>query len=434
MVTNAPDNVDAKTPEKVLKPPLPEWVTRHKLLVLLSILLPVAGVGAYAGYQKWHEHHTEQFKDACAKASDEKEWKRLGLIAEKWLEWDEGNNDALLYQAEAQFQAGQLEEAAESLRRVSDDYQGIVPALIFRGELLYGDLHRPFEAEATWRRILSLAPDNGHAHQRLITFYAMSLQRDKMVAQIRDAFRHHCEPPEAYAYLLLANALGFTDAVVHVRNWRKNSPDDEILEVAEAIYIGKYDDDNIADAFEKSYLGSGNQAAADNCLKKYPQNLELLAYHLERQIYYGNTQRVIELLRSAPPEAIEDSRFWRFRAWLSKEANDYQQALKSLEKSIELDNFSWKSRWDKATILRLIGETDQAKDVQALAMKGKQLQDQLYKTDGRALTWGLVEEMRRYIRLVNDPEVLGALDARIRRQGGDHIARELIRNSPLGQD
>jgi hypothetical protein len=69
-----------------------------------------------------------------------------------------------------------------------------------------------------------------------------------------------------------------------------------------------------------------------------------------------------------------------------------------------------------------------------MAAMGKGLQDKLYETDGRALTWGIVEEMREYIRLADEPLVLKALDERIRRQGGEDVAQELLKEegtSPL---
>lgn len=386
-------------------------------------------------YNWWKERRTGQFKAGCVEATAAEDWERLGLIAAKWKEWDPASDDAHIYLAESQFQAGELEEAAESLGRVSDDYHGAVSALIFRGEILYGDLHRPYEAEATWQRILRIDPQNTHAHQRLILFYALSLQRGRLVEQIRESMRHRCEPPEAYAYLVVANALGFTEGITHVRNWRKIHPDDETLEVAEAIYLANHSESaNAAEAYEESHFRPGDQSAINTCLQKYPRNIEVLAFHIERGIFFGRTDQVVELLKSAPPEAQQDSRFWRFRAWLFEQAADPEQAVAALEKSIEIDRFGWRSRWELASMLRQAGRLSEAEQMQDLALEGKLLQEELYKTDGRALTWALVEEMRRYISRVGEQEVLAALDARIRRQGGDAAAAELILNPGAAPD
>ncbi len=422
---------DAADPPSQTQPITTEPRRTSRVLIGLSIaVLLLMLLAAVPGYRWLQQRRTNQFKEACVAATQEKEWQRLGLIAGKWSAWDPASDDSYVYLAESQFQAGELSEAADSLSQVSDDYHGAVAALSFRGELLYGDLHRPDLAEKNWQRMLELDPKNTHAHQRLITFYAVSLQRGKMVKQIRESLERRCEPPEAYAYLLLANALSFTQGSVPVHNWRKSLPDDESLAVAEAIYAAKYQQNTTnAEGFEQSDFASGDQAPINACLTKYPHNLEVLSYHIERAMFYGDTAKVVELLASAPAEALADSRFWQFRGWLFEQAEDYEQAIGALEKSLEIDSFSWHSRWATASVLRRIGKTEAARQMQELAMAGKALQDKLYATDGRALTWGVVEAMRKYISQVDEPEVLAALDDRIRHQGGAQAAEELIGNS-----
>lgn len=400
---------------------------RSRVGVLLCaglILLVVAA--SVPGYGWWKQRRTDQFKAGCVTATTEEQWERLGLIATKWLEWDPSSNDAHVYLAESEFQAGRLEEAAELLGKVTDDYHGAVAALILRGEILYEDLHRPYEAEQTWQRILTIDPRNTHSHQRLVLFYALSMQRRKLVDQIRNAMQRRSEPPEAYAYLLSVNSLGFTQGLTHVRNWRRSTPEDETLEVAEAVYLAKYGaNPKILEEYEESHFFSGDQSAIEACLQKYPRNIEILAYHIEKHIYYDRADEVVALLQSAPPAAADDSRFWRFRSWLFQQSGDVDQAIAALDRSIELDLFGWRSRWELASTLRSHRRIAEARQVQELALQGKLLQEALFRTDGRALTWGLVEDMRAYINEVGDAEVLAALDARIRSQGGEEYAAEI---------
>jgi tetratricopeptide (TPR) repeat protein len=425
-----PHAIPATEPDLKSETSVPGTPPKRRLRVwrgvgLCGIVLLI--VAAVPSYRWWKQRRTTQFKAGCVEATAEKHWERLGLIAARWSEWDPTSSDAHVYLAEAHFQAGRLEEAAESLARVSDDYHGVVSALILRGEILYGDLHRPYEAEENWRRILRIDPQSTHAHQRLISFYALSLQRRRMIEQIRESLRRRCEPPEAYAYLILANALGFTEGVVHVRSWRSSYPDDETLEVAEALYMAdRPENPNVLDAYEESHFKPGDQSAIDACLEKYPRNIEVLAFHIERQIFFGRTEQVVRLLQSAPAEAMQDSRFWRYRGWLLQQAEDHEQAVEALETSIEIDRFSWRSRWELASLLRLLGRLAEAEQVQDVAIKGKDLQEELYRTDGRALTWGLVEEMRDYISRADERQALAALDARIRSLGGESFAAELI--------
>ena len=395
-------------------------------VLLCAGLILLLGAASVPGYGWWIERRTDQFKTGCIAATKEQQWERLGLIATKWLAWDPRSNDAHVYLAESEFQAGRLQEAADLLGNVTDDYHGAVAALIFRGEMLYDDLHLPYEAEQTWQRILTIDPGNTHAHQRLVHFYALSLQRSRMVDQIRRSLQRRCEAPEAYAYLLSVNSLGFTQGLTHVRNWRQSYPEDETLEVAEAVYLAKYGENpNILAEYEESHFFSGDQSAIDACLQKYPQNMEVLAYHIEKRIYFDRADEVVALLKAAPAAAAEDSRFWRFRSWLLQQTGDVDQAIAALERSIELDRFGWRSRWELASTLRAHRRVAESRAVQELAMQGKLLQDALFKTDGRALTWGLVEDMRAYIKEVGDAEVLAALDARIRSQVGEEGAAEL---------
>ncbi len=406
---------------------------RSPVRVLLSaglILLLVAA--SIPGYGWWKQRRTDQFKAGCVAATKEEQWERLGLIAMKWREWDPSSNDANVYLAESEFQAGRLDEAARLLGMITDDYHGAISALSFRGEILYGDLHRPYEAEETWQRMLTIDPRNTHAHQRLILFYALSLQRHKMVEQIQEALRRRCEPPESYAYLILANALGFTEGISHVRNWRTNHPDDETLEVAEALYKANQPvNPSVVEAYEESHFMTGDQSAINACLDKYPQNVEVLAFHIERHIYFGRADEVVGLLNSAPAAALDDARFWRYRGWLLEQTQEHAKAVEALEKSLAIDPFGWRSRWELASLLRLLGRTADAEQVQVLALEGKVLQEELYRTDGRALTWGQVEQIRSYISKVGEPQVLAALDARIRSQGGENVAAELMGGGEL---
>jgi tetratricopeptide (TPR) repeat protein len=393
-------------------------------LLVYALLLIVVCLGIMPTSHALHDYRTRQYKEGCAGARDRSQWGRLNSISDKWIEWDTDSSDAYVFAAEAHFQMGRLQEAADSLSKVSDDYHGIIAALTFCGELLFGDLNEPYKAEAVWLRMLRIAPEETHAHQRLIYFYAMSLQRKKLVDQVRQCLKLSCEPPEAYPYLLLANSLSFTDGAVVIDKWRQNLPSDPTLEIAEAFYIGKNKKDTTAGVFEKSYLAPGDQSAIDASLEKYPTNIEVLAYHIERRIYYGDTPGVVELMQQAPPLAMEDARFWRYRGWLMQQTSDYQSAEQALNNSIELDRFDWRPRWELGTVLRLLERQEDAEQAGKLAMKGKQLEEKLYQTNGRALTWRIVEEMREYIRDVGDTGVLEALDLRIQRQGGTELTQD----------
>jgi len=426
------ENDAAGEVDEVRTEPTPPKQRRRSLRILiLSGALILGFFLAIPAYQKWHAHRTRQFKKSCVVARDQGEWSRMQLIAEKWTDWDPESDDACVFVAEGYFQHGRLREAAVELGKVSDEYQGAVSALMLRGEILFGDLGLPYEAEANWKRMLSIEPASTHAHQRLIYFYALTLQRGKLVTQIREAIKLRCESPEAYSYLILANSLNFTSAATVISEWSKKLPDDETLEVALAIYTGKNEETSAVGVAEKSPVAPGDQTLIVECLNKYPHNLEVLAYHIDRKIFYDDVASVVELLAASPESALNDARFWRYRGWLLKRTKDYDAALKAFHQSLQFDPFAWRPRFEIATIRRLQGDTDAADSVSDIAQMGKRLEENLYETDGRALTWGLVEEMRDYVIRLDDLTLLAALDDRIRRQGGAALIDEPLIDSNL---
>lgn len=211
-------------------------VRRPHAAIVGALLTLVIIVAAFPSYRWWRDGRTESFKKACVRAVEEKSWEQLEAIALRWTEWEPSNGDGWVYLAEASVQLGEVERAADALGRVSNSYHGALEALALRGELLFADLNRPLEAVETWQRMLAINARADVARQRLIYFYSMSLQRAKMLEHIRKAMDLECEPPESYAYFLLANELNFSDGLSVVAKWRETYPNEEALEVAHAIY------------------------------------------------------------------------------------------------------------------------------------------------------------------------------------------------------
>lgn len=398
-------NSSDPNPEEV--PPSPiGGVSRRTVIIGTICILFFCLLCGILGYPRWRDYRTAQFLNGCKKAVAEKNWDVLEIAADGWLAWDPQSNDALLHAAEAARQLGNAREAADLLGKVSDSYHGALQALAFQGELLFGDLNLPYEAETTWKRMLAINSMATLPRQRLIYFYTMTLQRQKMVELVRESISIGCEPPEAYAYLLLSNNLNFTDGVVVTTNWRNNHPDDECLEVAQAIYTGrnKYDGDEAV--FEKSDVAPGDQKMAEACLKKYPSNMEIISYFAEKRIYEGSAVEMITLLKNAPPEAAKDSRFWRFRGWLLNSQGRLPDAVEALRKSLELSPTNWSARYELSNILRAQGETEESATQSSIAIKGKSIEKQLFESpDARAISRELVQDMITYMEMTGEDSV-----------------------------
>jgi len=398
--------------------------TRSKFLIVVAIVILIIFASLTpVGYRKWHTRRTEQYRAGCSAARDDREWGKLDIISKMWLSWDANNDDARMFRAEALLQSGKLREAADTISRISDIYQGTTKALTIQGEILFGDLDLPYEAEQVWLRMQKLDPPAELPRQRLIYFYSMSLQRKKLIEQLRDGIELASEPPESYTYLMLSSSLNFTDGIEVLQRWRKNYPEDEKLDVAEAFYYAKNKTDGDEGLFEKSDIVPGDLKPMLGCLTKYPDNLEVRAFHLEKRIFDGDIDGVAELLKTIPLDAEKDSRIWRHRSWLLKVRGNTKEAITAIEQSIALDRFDWRAKWEQAALLRITGNREEAEIAARLANEGKLLEKKLMELpNAQMLTWRLVEELRDYFRKIGDDLALKGIERR--------MPAELLQASP----
>lgn len=398
---------EGQTPAPAPRVPL----RRPRTIVALLVVLLVVG-GAWPAYRLWHSHRTKSFKAACVTAVRNKSWDDLERLASQWVAWDPASNDGWVYLSEASVQHGNLERAADSLGHVSNDYHGALEALATRAELLFY-LNRPYDAAAAWQRMLVINPQADLARQRLIYFYSMSLRRSEMLSEIRQAIELQCEPPESYAYYLLAYDLNFSDGLSVTARWRERYPDDETLEVAHAVYLAKYSKVKAQALFGQLTVAPGDVSLIDECLEKYPENLETLAFHIDSAIYEGDEERVLNLLGRAPPAAEADPRFWRFRGWYLSAQGLYEEAEAALRKSLELHPVDWRTWLTLASVLRRLQHPDAAKAAE-IAQTGKTLQKELFELPtASALDRQLALRIIEYLKQTGPPQVRQALERRV---------------------
>ena len=410
-VEAVPAPSDAETANQSGQPPRRRrWWLRIGLLLLVGL----AVAGAWPAYRWWHERRTGQFKAACRAAVAAEDWQTLRSAASRWADWDPENGDAWVFLAEAGVQSGQAEQAAEALGRVRDDYTGVLPALAIRGDLLFSDLNRVYEAVETWQRMLRINPSADLARQRLIYFYAMTLQREKMLEHLRTAMKMHCEPPEAYAYYLLAYEVNFSDGLPLLTKWRQEYPDDETLEVAHAVYVAKYKPLEEIAVPTKLSIAPGDHGPINQCLTKYPANLEVLAFHLEKAVYEGDEEEVVRLLKQCPPAAERDGRFWRYRAWYLASQDRNEEAEAALRKALEIHPVDWRALWLLGGVLRQLGKTSEASEVSRVALQGKELRQKLFQLpNARALNERLFVEIHNYLHATAPRFAVEALKFRL---------------------
>jgi len=383
------------------------WIVSAVLIACLGITSPFV-------YRYWVRKQTADYKSRCTAATKARQWKELLEVSSAWRRWSPKDDDALMFIAQGAAESEQLEAAVEALGQVANTYRGALEALATRAEIQQEGLNRPFDAEATWLRMLEINPLADLPRQRLIFFYAMTLQRQKLIAQIEAAIRLGCEPPEAYVYLIMKDSLSFSDGVPLTTRWRMTYPDSEVLAGAQAVYVAKQTEQEKVAAFASQTTSPDADAIVDKCLEKYPGNLEALMVKLDRAIFEGDPQRVLGLMQTAPKEAEEDCRFWRAKGWLLATNGRPEEAARSLRRAIELNPFDWQARWIFADVLRRLGKNEDADRVAQLAMQGKLLQRKiLARPSARDIDEELLAEMHSYMRETSPPWILAAFESRL---------------------
>lgn len=385
----------------------PRRVSGRFLLAAVAVM--VLAAGARPAWQWWRGYRTEQYRVACQAATADGAWDRLKSASSQWLAWDGASDDARMFLAEACVQRSELEAAVDALGAVDDSYNGVLEALAIRGDLLFTDLNRPYEAEETWQRMLAINPRADLARQRLIYLYAMTFQRERMIDHIYRAMELGCEPPEAYAYLLLAHEVTFSDGLRITNQWLETYPDDVTLNVANALYLARFSPENTVNIYGMSLIVAGDESLVTDCLEKHPSHVEVLAYHIDKAIIAGDAERVLELLAQCPAEAERDARFWRYRGWYLAAQDKFREAEEAMRIGLEIHPFDWRGRLALAGVLRQLDRPEEAAEAAEIADVGKELHRELFQLpNARALNADVSEQIDEYLELCGDQTVLRA--------------------------
>jgi len=355
---------------------LPETGARRRKRYLMAAAI-VLFLAFWPGYKwsvnRWIAHQ----KKVCSVAATLEDWNELEDAARAWLRWAPEDGAAWLYAAEAARGIGDFERTAACLGEIPDSAPECLQALSLRGDLLMSELHKPFEAERNWQRMLKLDESAALPQQRLIYLYAITQQRAALLSQIQIAVAAHTEPREAYTYYCLADRLLFSNGLVLTSTWLDANPGDEVLEVAKAIYSARSNSSRTLSMFRVGSAAPGDQSLIDELLEKYPHNLEVLAHHIARSINDGNMKQVESLLKQIPPEADSDSRFFRFQAWHYAARNQLAEAETACRQALQLYPLDWRVRLELTSILRRQGNSEEVAEASELALAGKELERRL---------------------------------------------------------
>lgn len=385
----------------------------------LALIVWIAGVVILAGSMGagvywWKSYTIQAAATACQTALDEGRWDDARRWADLWTQRQPDDGSAWFARAEAARRQQDWTATEESLGRIPTTHRRFLRAQALRGDLALDALHDPFRAIAIWKDLLQTVPSSELGHQRLIYLYAMTLQRQAMVQQIRTAIKKRSEPPEAYGYLLAANALVFSDGYPRVSQWLRKQPDDETLRVAQAVFAARTNPSKGQRMFGVGDGLKANLQLIEKCRIDYPQNLEVLAYLIETAIAEGKFAAVGSLLEELPASADNDSRFWRYRGtWLDSQRRA-PEAAEAFQKSIALHPMDWRSHHELGTIARILQQPDVAARHADLGQRGKQLERQILELPNAAQAdEQLMRNVRRYAQECGDEDAVFGLSFRL---------------------
>ncbi len=392
------------------------WIRYAGLLLVIAVLPVIWNVGS-----NWlRQSRTARDLATCRALRTQGKWPELAEQARLWSQWSPKDADGWLFRAEAAQSVGDFTQATEFLAQVDEASPKYLPSQLARAELLLGVGNRPLDGERVCRLILDKEPRATKPHQWLIQYYAMTLQKQKLLAQIREAMRVHREPPEAYVFAFSIDALRLSNAVEVNSRWLEANPNEEIFLVAQALNsvepvsepepVAESDASKMVqvDLFERQ----SREARLRALLKQFPHNIELQAHHIEGAIAEGELEDVIRLLQDAPAAADADNRFWRFRGWVQVQSGDLGAARQSYDRALALAPLDWVTRNRLVALLRLKNEGDQVEKQQAIVDKARKLRARLKAIHlADQVTEDLISDFKDYADLCGDDTFVQAAES-----------------------
>lgn len=356
----------------------------------------------------------DRFEKACQVAAREGDWDYMRKVAEEWLAWTPGHADALWRAAEAAQQQDRHGDLVEILAQIPSTDPNFVYGLAEKAGVEWSELNMPLNALRTSEQVIGSEPRHTDSHSRVISFYAMTLQRVDMLRAIRRAIQAGAEPRESYCYLIMADILSFTNAAEQNQRWLRGAPDEARFKVALAVttamdVISGMETSPTAEMIELSQQAKKQLAGF---LETYPNDSVLLSFLLYRAYRGGDIGRVSELLTRVSGNAAEDHMVWVIRAWYHTQVEEYEDAEKAIQQAIRLHPLSPLAHHEYANLLR-VQQRPEVEREQRLAAYGRELRSEiLLQPSAVDLSAALLLKIQSYADSCGDMETASALAAR----------------------
>lgn len=417
-------------------------VTRRRVVRIFGWIFAIGAI-IFAGSTVYRGMRVIELRTLAIEASEALhagQWQHLETVSRRWQEKDPSAGMAWLLAAQAADKLESPGRMASYIERMPDDDPNKSAALLDVATAYFGPLNRPSLGEAACLKSLELQPTNVEARRRLIFYYCMTLQRAEMIEYAREAIATGTDTPETYVYLIGADWITLSNAADYNGKWLQSPDGSENFLVAYLVHWAgatgvdavESETDTLseidlsADPKLQSRIASllGRDIARTDvidhkqrileCMKLYPNNLELLAFKLREAAADGASDRVSELLGQVPESAASDNRFYHYKGWLHETLGENDQAIAAYRDALRINPFDWRSQLKLAGALRLAGEELEADRLAQLAVDGKNLRETIMRlADVQTIPMSVLESMLDYCQRCGDSMVAEGLAKRV---------------------
>ena len=383
----------------------------RKAVVAVTVVIALASIGYWAVNISKHR----AFEHECKSASEAKDWDRLRDAADRWVCWSPTSAKGWWYAAEAAQELEDFEDLADCLGKVPESDLKAILAYAEKANLEWTVLNRPLEALRTSEHVLDIDPRVLEIHSRVISYYAMTMQREQLLKSIRRAIAAGAEPKETYTYLMMADFLAFQNGDTINSHWLAASPNEVRFKIGLAIQTAvKVTMNQESRRTEESVqLNKEASQQLEWFLENQPGDPVLLAYMLHRAYLAGDLEGTAKLLLQVDDRSINDHMIWVYRAWYHTMMDEFEDAEESIHEAIRQHPMSPLAHHEYANLLRRLQRPEVA-DQQRIAAYGKQLRADIMRIDSAAnLTPELLLRIHSYAEACGDVQVATSSQKRL---------------------
>ncbi len=387
------------------------WSGRKRFFFVFSLIL----VSVWPGYATWRYIQSREFRLACEAACEAHDWTSLREISGKWVQWDSTVARGWWYAAEAAQELQDLEDLAYCLGQVPESDPKAIVAYTEKANLEWTALNRPLDAIRTSTHVLEMDARVLEIHSRVISYYAMTMQRAPMLKAIRAAIIAGAEPKETYTYLMMADFLAFTNGDSINTIWLAAEPDEIRFKIGLAIQTAVKLTMN-QESLRTEESVELNQVAAQQLnwfLENQPGDPVLLSYMLHRAYLAGDVDGAAKLLLQVDDRGIDDHMIWVYRAWYHTMVDEFEDAETSILEAIRLYPMSPLAHHEYTNLLRRLQRPEVANQ-QRIAAYGKQLRSEIMQIETASdLTPALLLQIQSYAEACGDAEIAKSIEKRL---------------------